>query len=105
MTAALPGTPLPNWLFRGYQAALVVIVLIYALILVVLIPTGLFIDTGEAIRLIGSLFVVYLAPGTYALLFATFLVVSGKRPGPIFARFSLLAAFWTIVAGYNVVLT
>jgi hypothetical protein len=105
MIQARPSSSLPRVLFRGYQAALVVIALIYALILVVLIPSGFFNNFGEAIRLIGSLFFLYLAPGTYALLFAIFLFASGKRPGPYFATFSLLAAFWTIVAGYNVVLT
>ncbi len=105
MSAAVSSAPLPNWLFRSYQAALVVIVAVYALILVVVISNGQFITTGEAIRLFGFLFFIYLAPGTFMLAYAVSLVSRGERPGPVMAKASLFAAFWTIVAGYNVVLT
>jgi len=105
MTQAQATSSLPNWLFRAYQAALVVIVSIYALILVVLIPSGLLINTGEAIKLLGSLFFIYLAPGSFLLLFAIYFAARGIKPGLFFAIAAFIAAFWTIVAGYNVVLT
>jgi len=95
----------PRWMFRGYQAALAVIALVYVLILVILIPTGLFIKPGPAIRLLGSIFLVYLAPGTFSLALAVGLSVTGQRPGPVIAGIGVLAALWTLFAGYTLVLT
>ena len=105
MTENRPAPPMPGWMLRTYQGAIVVIALVYVLLVAVLLSTGLLANLGPALKLLGQIFFAYLAPGTFMLSLATGLAWAGKRPGPAMAGAAVLAAVWSVVAGYTLVLT